>query len=187
MPNNIGVEPEFLVPSHTTAIQAAVSAPDPVYFDFSATFGDPDIGSVTGKTATGTYSAAEVPDGFWGITPSLLGPFGVNPPDNVVGTASNPRGAARGRRRPAPGERRGRVPLPLHDRCLTSGSNGTCKTYRAYLCHGKPGYNAPAGLGTPDGVAAFTSESATAGAVTGFRDQEFRAGAGACRGRARSG
>jgi hypothetical protein len=40
---------------------------------------------------------------------------------------------------------------------VTSGSNGDCETYRAYLCHGKAGYNGPAGLGTPDGTAAFTS------------------------------
>jgi hypothetical protein len=88
LPNNMGDEPTFLVPSHTTALHAAVSSPDPLYFDFSWSFGDPDLGSTTGKTATGTYTAAEVPDGYWGITPSLLGPFGVNPPDNVVGTAS---------------------------------------------------------------------------------------------------
>jgi Subtilase family len=87
LPNNMGVEPEFLVPSHTTALHAAVSSPDPVYFDFSWTFGDPDIGSTTGKTATGTYSAAEVPDGYWGVTPSLQGPF-VAEPENVVGAAS---------------------------------------------------------------------------------------------------
>jgi hypothetical protein len=88
LPNNMGVEPSFLVPSHTTALHVAVSSPDPVYFDFSWSFGDPDLGSTTGKTATGTYSAAEVPDGYWGITPSLLGPFGANQPENVVGTAS---------------------------------------------------------------------------------------------------
>jgi hypothetical protein len=88
LPNNMGDEPTFLVPSHTTALHAAVSSPDPLYFDFSWSFGDPDLGSTTGKTATGSYTAAEVPDGYWGITPALLGPFGVNPPDNVVGTAS---------------------------------------------------------------------------------------------------
>src|SRR5262249_59105374 len=27
----------------------------------------------------------------------------------------------------------------------------------AYLCHGEPGYDAPTGLGTPDGTTAFTS------------------------------
>jgi hypothetical protein len=88
LPNDFGNVPSFLVPSHTTALHAAVSSTDPVYFDFFWTFGDPDIGSTTGKTATGTYTAAEVPDGIWSITPSLLGPFGVNPPNNVVGAAS---------------------------------------------------------------------------------------------------
>jgi len=88
LPNNMGDEPTFLVPSHTTALHTVVSSPDPVYFDFAWSFGDPDIGSTTGKTATGTYTAAEVPDGDWGVTPSLLGPFGANPPDNVVATAS---------------------------------------------------------------------------------------------------
>jgi hypothetical protein len=61
---------------------------------------------------------------------------------------------------------------------VTSGSNGICETYRAYLCHGEPGYNAPAGLGTPDGTAAFTS--ATAGntiSVTDPGTQDVGAGA----------
>jgi len=43
---------------------------------------------------------------------------------------------------------------------VTSGINGYCETYRAYLCHGEPGYNAPAGLGTPDGTTAFASTTA---------------------------
>jgi hypothetical protein len=43
---------------------------------------------------------------------------------------------------------------------VTTGSNGVCESYRAYLCHGEPGYNAPAGLGTPDGTAAFASTTA---------------------------
>jgi hypothetical protein len=43
---------------------------------------------------------------------------------------------------------------------VTSGSNGVCESYRAYLCHGQAGYNAPAGLGTPDGTAAFASTTA---------------------------
>jgi hypothetical protein len=42
---------------------------------------------------------------------------------------------------------------------VTSGSNGICESYRAYLCHGEHGYNAPAGLGTPDGIAAFSSST----------------------------
>jgi hypothetical protein len=88
LPNNMGVEPTFLVPSHTTALRATVSAPESAYFDFSWSFGDPDIGSTTGKTATATYTAAEVPDGYWGITPTLPGPFGAGEPQNVVAAVS---------------------------------------------------------------------------------------------------
>jgi Putative Ig domain len=38
---------------------------------------------------------------------------------------------------------------------VTAGANGSCTT--AYLCQGETGYDGPTGLGTPDGVAAFTS------------------------------
>jgi N-acetylneuraminic acid mutarotase len=37
---------------------------------------------------------------------------------------------------------------------VTSGSNGACGTY---LCQAGPGYDGPTGLGTPDGVSAFSS------------------------------
>ncbi|MFI1208456.1 peptidase S8 [Streptomyces sp. NPDC020802] len=37
---------------------------------------------------------------------------------------------------------------------VTSGSNGTCAT--AYLCTARAGYDGPTGLGTPQGLAAFT-------------------------------
>jgi hypothetical protein len=47
--------------------------------------------------------------------------------------------------------------LPLFD--VTSGSNGACGTY---LCTAVSGFDGPTGLGTPNGVAAFTS------AVTDF-------------------
>ena len=36
---------------------------------------------------------------------------------------------------------------------VTSGSNGTCSV--SYLCTAGVGYDAPTGLGTPDGVGAF--------------------------------
>jgi len=61
---------------------------------------------------------------------------------------------------------------------VTSGSNGVCETYRAYLCHGEPGYNGPAGLGTPHGTAAFSS--ATPGNTVSVTDpgtQDVSAGA----------
>ena len=42
----------------------------------------------------------------------------------------------------------------------TGGTNGWCETFRAYLCHGEPGYDGPTGLGTPDGITAFASTTA---------------------------
>jgi fibronectin type 3 domain-containing protein len=38
---------------------------------------------------------------------------------------------------------------------VTSGSNGTCSV--AYLCKGEVGYDAPTGLGTPNGIVAFSA------------------------------
>jgi subtilase family serine protease len=37
---------------------------------------------------------------------------------------------------------------------VTSGANGSCSP--AYLCHAETGYDGPTGLGTPNGVGAFT-------------------------------
>ena len=44
-------------------------------------------------------------------------------------------------------------PAALND--ITAGNNGTCTPL--YLCSAGPGYDGPTGLGTPDGVAAFTA------------------------------
>jgi hypothetical protein len=63
---------------------------------------------------------------------------------------------------------------------VTSGSNGSCEPSRQYLCnaavgYGETSYNGPAGLGTPDGTAAFAN-SATGNVVTitdpGTQDEE---------------
>jgi subtilase family serine protease len=48
-------------------------------------------------------------------------------------------------------------PAYLYD--VTSGSNGTCSP--AYLCTGEAGYDAPTGLGTPNGVSAFSASTAS--------------------------
>jgi subtilisin family serine protease len=140
LPNNMGVEPSFLVPSHTTALHAAASSPDPVYFDFSWAFGDPDIGSTTGKTATGTYTAAEVPDGGWGITPALVGPF-VNEPDNVVGSVSMT--ATTAAFDPA-------VTAPTGD--LWLGSTNTAATFAPYVVQPGQSVTIPVTI-TPKGTA----------------------------------
>ena len=46
---------------------------------------------------------------------------------------------------------------------VTQGSNGTCSP--SYLCSAAPGYDGPTGLGTPNGLSAFTS--APHGVVSG--------------------
>ncbi len=43
---------------------------------------------------------------------------------------------------------------------VTSGTDGKCEKFRQYLCHGERGYDGPTGLGTPDGTASFTDNSA---------------------------
>ncbi|WP_280672507.1 putative Ig domain-containing protein [Kitasatospora sp. MAP12-44] len=44
---------------------------------------------------------------------------------------------------------------------VTSGNNGTCSP--SYLCTAGPGYDGPTGLGTPNGLAAFTAGGSTGG------------------------
>jgi hypothetical protein len=48
---------------------------------------------------------------------------------------------------------------PAHLYGATGGTNGWCESFRAYLCHGETGYDAPTGLGTPDGITAFASST----------------------------
>ena len=79
LPSRSSTVPTFLVPSHTTALKATASSSAPLYFDFTWAFGDPDLISSFGKTATGTYSAPEISGGYWSITPFLVGPTGAKP------------------------------------------------------------------------------------------------------------
>lgn len=88
LPDIFGFAPIYLVPSHTTAINATVSAPVPLLFDLSYPFGDPDLLSTTGKTATRSYAAAEVPAGDWSVTPSMIALTGKNPAKLVNANAS---------------------------------------------------------------------------------------------------
>ncbi|WP_280718723.1 putative Ig domain-containing protein [Kitasatospora sp. MAP5-34] len=44
---------------------------------------------------------------------------------------------------------------------VTTGNNGTCSP--SYLCTAGPGYDGPTGLGTPNGLAAFTNGGSTGG------------------------
>ena len=84
LPNVDGVVPQYLVPSHTTAVKATVSSSAPLFFDITYPYGDPDVISTTGKTATAGYSAPEVGPGDWTVTPFLVGPTGAKPASNVT-------------------------------------------------------------------------------------------------------
>jgi subtilisin family serine protease len=88
LPNVDAIVPEFLVPSHTTALNAKVSSSAPLFFDFTYPYGDPDLISTTGKTATGSYSSPDIGAGDWTITPFLVGPTGAKPAKNVTASVS---------------------------------------------------------------------------------------------------
>jgi hypothetical protein len=83
LPDIDGVVPQYLVPSHTTAVKATVSSTAPLFFDITYPYGDPDVLSTTGKTATASYSASDVGAGDWTVTPFLVGPTGAKPANNV--------------------------------------------------------------------------------------------------------
>jgi hypothetical protein len=77
LPNLAGIVPLYLVPPSTTKLSAKVSAKAANFFDISYTFGDPDLISSTGKTSSLTFSASDIPNGDWSITPFLKGPDGA--------------------------------------------------------------------------------------------------------------
>ena len=88
LPDVSGVVPAYLVPSHTTALKATVSSSAPLFFDVTYPYGDPDIVSSTGKSATASYSAASIGAGDWDVTPFLTGPFHAKAAKNVTATTS---------------------------------------------------------------------------------------------------
>jgi Peptidase inhibitor I9 len=72
-----GTPPEYFVPSHTTSVTATASASKPIYFDYWAYFGDPDLfSSVTGDNASGTLNSRSVTNGLWIVSPFQQGPDG---------------------------------------------------------------------------------------------------------------
>jgi hypothetical protein len=76
LPNTFGSVPLYLVPAHTTGLSATVTAPHPNFFDLTWPFGDPDLISTTGKTSKVKFTAPDVPNGDWAVTPYLHGPDG---------------------------------------------------------------------------------------------------------------
>jgi Subtilase family len=83
LPNTAGLTPAFFVPAETTSVTATVSASKRLYFDLGYAFGDPDVISSTGTTATATLSAPQVPTGLWTVAPYLAGPTGSEPAKTV--------------------------------------------------------------------------------------------------------
>jgi hypothetical protein len=71
--------PLFLVPSHTSAIDAtaSVDGSTPIMLDAQAPAGDPDIGSNTGTSVSGSFSSDPVAAGAWDVAPDVVGPFGA--------------------------------------------------------------------------------------------------------------
>jgi subtilisin family serine protease len=88
LPNLFGIVPTYLVPSQTTALTSTVSSTKKVFFDFTYDFGDPDVISDTGTTATASLSASSIADGDWTITPFLLGPTGKKAAKQVTANTS---------------------------------------------------------------------------------------------------
>ncbi len=86
VPNDLGIAPSWLVPSQTTSITATATASEKLVFDLNYAFGDPDVISTTGTTATASVSAtspSQVASGMWSITPSLPGPTDRTPKSTV--------------------------------------------------------------------------------------------------------
>ncbi len=77
--------PLFLMVPQTNQVTAAAQATEPVTFDWG--FGDPHlIAASAGNTASGRFSAREVPDGIWFIAPAPIGPFNGPAPQGQVST-----------------------------------------------------------------------------------------------------
>jgi hypothetical protein len=91
LPNLANALPTYVVPTHTTALAAAVSSTKPLFFDFTWWENDPDVMSSTpfsATTATGSFSAPRIAQGDWFITPFLTGPTGVKQAKSVTAKTS---------------------------------------------------------------------------------------------------
>jgi subtilisin family serine protease len=91
LPNLANELPTYVVPTHTTALAAAVTAKKPLFFDFTWWENDPDVMSSTplsATNATGSLSAARIAQGDWFITPFLTGPTGVKQAKSVLAKTS---------------------------------------------------------------------------------------------------
>ncbi|HUD36425.1 MAG TPA: hypothetical protein VMR14_05990 [Streptosporangiaceae bacterium] len=88
LPNLAGIAPTYLVPPLTTRLTAKVTAPAVNFFDLAYAFGDPDLISSEGKTSALTFSAPDIANGDWTVTPFLKGPDGAKGAKAVTATVS---------------------------------------------------------------------------------------------------
>jgi hypothetical protein len=83
-----GDEPEWLMPTQTSSVQAVAIATLPVVFDYGAFPGDPDLlGAPTSATsAAGSYTPAggTIEQGLWFAAPTEIGPYAGPAPAGFV-------------------------------------------------------------------------------------------------------
>src|SRR5581483_9053691 len=90
--------PYYVVPSHTSELNANLVGSVPVNFDSSYFPGDPDLsGTELGNTASLTLDEPEVAPGLWSLNPDEIGPYPAGAPPatasadmNVVTQAFDP-------------------------------------------------------------------------------------------------
>jgi hypothetical protein len=90
--------PYYVVPPHTSQLQASLTSTVPVTFDLSYFPGDPDIspafptkhvkGSTGPTSASLTLREPEVSPGLWLLNPAEFGPYGLGGAPSVTATAS---------------------------------------------------------------------------------------------------
>jgi hypothetical protein len=95
LPTN-GNVPVYLVPPHTTQLDASQTSSVPSTFDLAYVGGDPDIAPADssiavpgpgGDTSSLSFTEPEIAPGLWVLTPDLIGPFGASPPAHSTASA----------------------------------------------------------------------------------------------------
>ncbi|RNI23869.1 S8 family serine peptidase [Flexivirga caeni] len=82
-------EPEWLVPTHTTALVGRSHGSMPTTFDLGPFTGEPDLApTVSGNDAVASWTAAQVTQGAWAMVPQPLGPFGGGAAKSSTATLS---------------------------------------------------------------------------------------------------
>ena len=84
--------PSYLVPTDTTAFSqtASTTGATPIEFDSNQGQGDPDIESTVGTTATSSFAANPLTQGFWGIAPDVTGAYAGGSYGGLPPAASEP-------------------------------------------------------------------------------------------------